>query len=104
METAAPKKPPQSARGTRPRLPLRPVRQEIWVAACDLLIHGDLRDIPAVLANRFHTSERIIGVVLLVEGMRHERVAAAFRNGIAESLNAGHEASRQFEDDIAEVA
>jgi hypothetical protein len=33
-------------------------------------------------ANRFHTSERVIDTILVIEGMRHERVAAALRNGL----------------------
>ena len=74
----APKKPPRAAGSPRrPRLPLRPVRLQIWAAACDLVIQGHGDEVSAVLANRFHTSERIIDMVLVTEGMRQERVAAA---------------------------
>lgn len=86
------------------RLPLPEVRRQIWAQACDLVAAGESRELSAVLANRFHTSERMIDTVLVTEGMRHERVAAALRNGLVNTLSLAHDANAAVESEIADVA
>ncbi|HUQ90820.1 MAG TPA: hypothetical protein VM120_03995 [Bryobacteraceae bacterium] len=104
MRTAPVRKPPAKATSSqRPRLPLRPVRDEIWAAACDLVDDNNAGEVSAVLSNRFHTSERIIDMVLVMEGMRHERTVAALRTGILSTLEQGREAAAWTEDQ-ADVA
>jgi hypothetical protein len=56
------------------------------------------------LASRFSTSERIIDLVLIIEGMRHERTAAALRTGIVGALEAARDASAAIEVDLFDVA
>ena len=75
-----------------PRLPLLPVRRKMWEAARDLVASGDSREVSAVLANRFNTSERIVDAVLVLEGLKHERVAATLRTGIVSALEQAREA------------
>jgi hypothetical protein len=83
-----PRKPTRTATSARqsPRLPLQPVRREIWEAARDLVASGDGREVSAVLGNRYRLSEAVIDAVLVHEGMRHERVAAALRTGVVNAL------------------
>jgi hypothetical protein len=90
--------------GQPSRLPLPQVRRRIWIQACELVAVGEQRELSAVLANRFHTSERIIDTVLVSEGMRHERIAAALRNGLVNTLSIAHEASSAFDTEISDVA
>lgn len=57
-----------------------------------MVASGEERSIAAVLANRFNTSERIISLCLITEGMRHERIAAALRTGVLNALEIAREA------------
>lgn len=93
------RKPAQPAATTRqsPRLPLPAVRRKIWEAARDLVASGDGREISSVLASRFSTSERIIDAVLVIEGLRHERIAATLRTGIVSALEQAREADGEAE-------
>ncbi len=102
----AARKPMRTAVEARQRgqLPLVPVRQQIWAQACELVQSGDTRDLCALLANRFHTSERIIQTVLVLQGIQHERAAATLRNGIRNTLSLEREAVRSVEEDISNVA
>jgi hypothetical protein len=90
----APRKQPSKATTSQPRtvLPLPAVRRRIWEQACDLVASGELREHSAILAGRFHSSERIINRVLVIEGMRHEREAAALRTGLLNTLEIAGEA------------
>ena len=88
----------------RPRLPLQPVRVEIWHAACELVSAGETRELGKALASRFSTSERIIDLVLIIEGMRHERTAAALRTGIVGALEAAKDAGAAVDVDLSGVA
>jgi hypothetical protein len=90
----APRKQPSKATTSRPRtvLPLPAVRRRIWEQACDLIASGELREHSAILAGRFHSSERIINRVLVIEGIRHEREAAALRTGLLNTLEIAREA------------
>lgn len=94
-----PRKPARAATTNRRslRLPLLPVHREIWEAARDLVAAGDPREVSAVLANRFNTSERIIDAVLVLEGLKHERVAATLRTGIVSTLEQAREVDSQAE-------
>ena len=51
-----------------------------------------MREHSAILAGRFHSSERIINRVLVIEGMRHEREAVALRTGLLNTLEIAREA------------
>ena len=88
----------------RPRLPLAPVRVAIWQAACELAAAGDTRELGKTLAARFSTSERIIDLVLISQGMRHERTAAALRTGIVSALEAAKDAGAAVDEDLFDVA
>jgi hypothetical protein len=88
----------------RSRLPLHPVRLDIWQAACELIAAGETRELSRVLASRFSTSERIIDMVLVIEGMRHERTSAALRTGIIGALEAAKDASAAIDLDLSDVA
>lgn len=88
----------------RSHLPLQPVRLKIWRAACDLVANGETRELGKTLASRFSTSERIIDMVLVIEGMRHERTAAALRTGLVGALEAAKDASASVEADLCDVA
>ena len=91
---ALPRKQPSKATSSRrTALPLAPVRRQIWEAACELITAGEPREHSAILAGRFHSSERIIMRVLLIEGMRHEREAAALRTGVLSALEIAREAA-----------
>lgn len=100
------RKPPQRASNAsrKPRLPLPAVRARIWAAAVEMVADGSSEAIISVLANRFHTSHRIIELVLIVEGARHERVAAAFRTGIISTMANAREIGATFVEDIENVA
>jgi hypothetical protein len=76
----------------RVRLPLPDVRRQMWEQACELVVAGESRRVSCVLANRFRTSERIIQHCLIVEGMRHERIAATLRTGVVNALELAREA------------
>jgi hypothetical protein len=97
---------PAARAGTprRPRLPLPAVRVQIWQAACDLVAAGDTRELGRTLASRFSTSERIIDMVLIIEGMRHERTAAALRTGIVGALEAARDAAAAVDIELSDVA
>ena len=60
--------------------------------------------VSTVLANRFHTSERIADAVLVIEGMRHEREAAALRNGLVNTLSIAQEAIAAVDEELSDVA
>jgi hypothetical protein len=77
---------------SRVRLPLPAVRLRIWEAACELVAIGESRDLCAVLAGRFSTSARVVGLCLVIEGLRHQRTAAALRSGILSALELGRDA------------
>jgi len=86
-----PKKPNGREHSLRvPRLPLVSVRRQIWEAALDLQRDG--RSIAATLAKRFDLPAHTIEAVLLLEGAKHERTAAALRTGIANTLELAREA------------
>jgi hypothetical protein len=76
----------------------------MWAQACDLIAGGETRELSAVLANRFHTSERIVDAVLVIEGMRHEREAAALRNGLVNTLAIAQEAIAAVDEELSQVA
>lgn len=96
------KKPPQrEVEARRVRLPLAPVRAQIWAAACELVGDGHADEVSATLANRFHTSERIIDMVLVLEGMKHERIAATLRTGMIAALEESRRAAASIDDDTA---
>ena len=80
----------------RARLPLPGVRRQIWEAVCEMIGDGDPVDL-AGIANRFRTSERIIAACLAVEGMKHERVANALRNGMVSTLQLAREAGETLD-------
>jgi hypothetical protein len=86
------KQPSKATASRQGALPLAPVRRQIWEQACDLIASGELREHSAILAGRFHSSERIIDRVLVIEGMRHEREAAALRTGLLNTLEIAREA------------
>jgi len=88
----------------RNRLPLPDVRRRIWEQACDLVADGEKRDLSAVIAKRFDIPESTICLVLTLEGMRHERTAAALRNGVLNALAIASEAGHGVNDDISDVA
>jgi predicted transcriptional regulator with HTH domain len=82
-----------NGRVTAPRarraLPIPAVRKQIWEAAqsldpCDQLVSE-------VLAREFELPPSTIEAVLLREGRRYERTAAALRTGIVSALQAGRE-------------
>jgi hypothetical protein len=85
----------------RARLPLAPVRKLIWEQAVELATAGDARDVPAVLANRFKIPERTIHLVLIAEGMAHERTAAALRNGMVNALAMAREAGGGIHEELS---
>lgn len=89
-----PRKPARAAISARPapRLPLPAVRREIWEAARDHVASGDGREVSAVLANRFRLGQAVIDAVLVHEGVRHERIAATLRTGVANALAMAQEA------------
>jgi len=87
------KQPSKATASRRGALPLAPVRRQIWEAACDLIASGEQREHSAILAGRFHSSERIVNQVLLLEGLRFEREAVALRNGVLNALEIAREAS-----------
>jgi len=76
----------------------------MWEQACELIAAGDAREISAVLANRFRTSERVVDAVLVVEGIRHQREAAALRNGLVNTLAIAQEAIAAVDEELSEVA
>jgi hypothetical protein len=77
------------------KLPLRPIRRRIWDAAQTLAHCGE--PIIATLAKRFDLDHLTIEVVLVAEGRRHEREAAALRNGIVNALEIARESSNSDE-------
>jgi len=91
-----------SARSRPPRLPTREVRRRIWEQACELVADDDNRDIAGVLANRFHTSERVITLCVVSEGMRHERVAATLRIGVLRALESARTVAANS--DVSQIA
>jgi len=99
----ATRKQPSKASTSRSRagLPLLAVRRRIWDQACDLIASGE-REHSAVLAGRFHCSERIVNRVLLIEGMRHEREAAALRTGILNAIEIAKDAGVSTVEEFAE--
>jgi hypothetical protein len=88
----------------RVRLPLPAVRVAIWQAACELITAGESREISAVLAGRFNTGERIIDAVLVAEGMRHERTAAALKTCILGALELARDAGAAIDTELSDVA
>jgi hypothetical protein len=79
-------------------MPLPSVRRRIWEQACDLIASGEEREHALVLAGRFQCSQRIIHRALLIEGMRHEREAAALRTGVLNALTIAREARNSVEE------
>jgi len=75
-----------------PRLPLPAIRKRIWEQACDLVAAGDTRDLARVLANRFSTGVDVIDIVLVLEGSRFQRGAAALKTGVLNALALAREA------------
>lgn len=106
MTTPPTRKPPQSAPAPhrRARLPLRPVREAIWEAACALAVDGHSQELSAILAGRFHTSQRIIDLVLVTEGMRHQRTAATLRTGMLAALQQASASAAAVEEEMEDVA
>ena len=88
----------------RPRLPLKPVRQQIWAQACELVIAGHAREISQTLANRFHVSERAVDAILVLEGLRHERTAATLKTGVLSALEESRIAASSVDEEVQEVA
>ena len=86
------KQPSKACSARRAALPLPAVRRRIWEQACDLIASGEQREPSTILAARFHSSERVINRVLVIEGMRHEREAAALRTGLLNTLEIAREA------------
>lgn len=80
------------------RLPSPVVRQQIWDAAVGLL--GSERLISVTLARRFQLSPEAVESVILREGMRHERTAAALHTGILSAL----QMAREVRDDAGRLA
>ena len=58
-----------------------------------MVASGEQREPSTILAARFHSSERVINRVLVIEGMRHEREAAALRTGVLNALAIAREAA-----------
>lgn len=76
-----PKKPNGREHSQRvPRLPLVSVRRRSWEAALELQRDG--RSISATLTKRFDLPAHTIEAVLLLEGAKPARTAAALRTGI----------------------
>jgi hypothetical protein len=69
-----------------------------------LITAGEPREISAVLAGRFNTGERIIDAVLVAEGMRHERTAAALKTGILGALELARDAGAAIDTELSDVA
>jgi hypothetical protein len=92
------RKPPERENG-RTQLPLPGVRKQVWAQACDLVSTGTGADIPSLLARRFDTTEEIINRILIAEGMKHEREAAALRSGLLSALSLGREARASVDGD-----
>lgn len=65
---------------------------------------GESRELSAVLAGRFNTGERVIDAVLVAEGMRHERTAAALKTGIIGALESAKDAGATIESELSDVA
>src|SRR4029077_12989049 len=82
-------------------LPVPAVRRKIWEAACDLLARQDCRLIHKALANRFQISECAVSRSLVIQGMKHERAAAALQHGVMTALALAREAERSVEEDAA---
>jgi hypothetical protein len=89
-----PRRQPGRANTARPapRLPLPAIRKRIWEQACDLVAAGDTRDLARVLANRWNTGADVIDVVLVLEGCRFQRGAAALKTGVLNALALAREA------------
>ena len=81
-----------------------PVRNACRAAACERVAIGCADEVSAVLANRLHTSERTIDMVLVLQGIRHERVAAALRTGVLSALEEARQAGASIEADIEDAA
>jgi len=83
-----PRKQPSKATTARSSipLPLAETRRQIWEAAAELVTYGDPRDISAVLAKRFRTTQAMIARVMVMEALRYEREAAALRQGVRNAL------------------
>jgi hypothetical protein len=90
-----------SGKRCRTRLPLPAVRRRIWEQAVELATTDDVRDMAAVLANRFKIPERVIHLVLIAEGMAHERTAAALRNGMVNALSMAREAGSGIHEELS---
>jgi hypothetical protein len=65
-----------------------------------MVASGETREISEVLASRFHTGERVIDMVIVLEGIKHERIAATLRTGVLNAL----ELARDAETDSRETA
>jgi hypothetical protein len=101
-----PRKQPTKATALRPSvpLPLAETRRQIWEAAADLIASGDARDISAVLARRFQTTQATISRVMVMEALRYEREAAALRHGVRNALQLARDAGASvYEDSEPEV-
>jgi len=97
----------ETGRVQRARLPLPAIRRQIWEQACDLIASGEQCEHSPILARRFQCSEGVISRVLLIEGMRHEREAAALRTGVLNALEIAREAGLsmdEFADGLSEIA
>ena len=70
----------------------QPIRKRIWEQACDLVAAGHTRDLSRVLANRWNTGADMIDVVLVLEGSRYQRGAAALKTGVLNALALAREA------------
>jgi len=57
-----------------------------------------------VLADRFRLSERIVDLCRMLEGLRHQRAAAALRSGIVSALEMARAAEVAVLRDMADVA
>lgn len=100
------KQPSKAATRSRASLPLPAIRRRIWEQACDLIASGE-HEHASILAGRFHCGERVISRVLLIEGTRHEREAAALRTGVLNALEIAREAGSsvdEFPESLSEIA
>ena len=96
----------ETSRSTLGRLPLPEIRRKMFDQACELIAAGDPRELSLVIGNRFHISQSVVNRVLVLEGLRHEREAAALRAGIHNAVLLAREAGQSVyeTDDFPESA
>jgi hypothetical protein len=65
---------------------------------------GETRDLMRGPSRLVQHQRAVVGLCLVIEGLRHQRTAAALRSGILSALELGREAEAAVLADAAEVA